>query len=325
MSHVNAITDVPGVLVGHWSDAQAATGCTVVVMPPGGAKGAVHVRGRATGTREIEALAVDHLVGRADAVLLTGGSAFGLGAADGVMRWLRARGRGFTVGAAGVVPIVPTAVIFDLGIGSPDRWPGPEDGEAACDAASDGPVGEGSVGAGTGATVGKVLGVNRAMKGGVGTASVSGGGCIVGALAVANALGDVHDEHGHVIAGAREDDGSFARSERVLMEGRGPVGVRPGTSTTLVVLATNARLSRLELEQVARMGTDALARHIRPLGTAYDGDMVVAVTTDATDVERPILVEVLAQQAVAAAIMRAVRCATGLGEIPGLADAPTEG
>src|SRR5690242_13821185 len=204
------ITDVRGVTVGHWTDLPRATGGTVVLAPDGGMRAAGVVRGRATGTRELDALDPHHLVDRVDAILLTGGSAYGLGAADGVMRWLRERGRGLPVGSAGIVPIVPTAVIFDFDLapgGKADRWPTADDAYRACTAASADVV-EGSVGAGTGATVGKALGPRAAMKGGVGSWAASGGDIVVGALVVLNAVGNILDGSGAILAGARGPDRS---------------------------------------------------------------------------------------------------------------------
>lgn len=320
MTATPALTDVGGLAVGHATDRAAATGCTVVLAPQGGMRGAVHVRGRATGTRELDALSPRHLVPRIDAILLTGGSAFGLGAADGVMRWLAERQRGFPVGV-GVVPIVPTAVVFDLGpLGRPDRWPGPAEGYAACDAAG-GAVEEGSVGAGTGATVGKVLGAAGAMKGGVGTWSVRRGELVVGALAVVNAFGDVLDAGGAVLAGARHGD-AFVDARRYLADGGAPGGSfgRPTPNTTLVVIGTNATLERLELAELAAMGSDALSRRIAPAGSQFDGDVVFAVSTAAIPGGSPLAVEMLAQDATVMAIERAVRTARGTETVPGLAD-----
>src|SRR3989441_8259620 len=211
---------VAGITVGHWTDARTATGCTVVLAPPGGMRAGVAIRGRATGTRELDALHPRHLVGHVDALLLTGGSAYGLGAADGVMRWLKQRGRGLPIGPAGVVPIVPTAVIFDFDLaphGRADRWPGPDDAYRACEAAGT-EIAEGSVGAGTGATVGKALGPRRAMKGGVGTWAERGGAVVVGALVVVNAVGNVVDAAGRGVAGGAGPAGG----------GRRPVGPPPG-------------------------------------------------------------------------------------------------
>lgn len=316
-----SLTDVPGFHVGHWSDSEAATGCTVVLAPAQGAPGAVYVRGRATGTRELDALRTDHLVGRAHALLFTGGSAYGLGAADGVMRWLRRHGIGFPVGSAGVVPIVPSAVVFDLAIGAPDRWPTAADAEHACTVAGT-TVDEGSIGAGTGATVGKALGPEGMMKGGIGTWSVREGDLVVGALAVLNAFGDVRDERGRLLAGARRPDGSFADAAHLIARGEGLPGKfpRPGQSTTLAVVATNATLARQGLFEMARMAADALARQVTPVGTALDGDLVFALASEETSVDDPMQVELLAQEALAAALIRGVRSARGVAGVPGCAD-----
>lgn len=317
-----ALTSVPGLLVGHASDPAAATGCTVVLGPPSGLAAAAYTRGRATGTREFDALSPRHLVPRIDAILLTGGSAFGLGAADGVMQWLRQRDRGFRVGV-GVVPIVPAAVIFDLGLGAADRWPVPEDGYRACEAAGE-RVAEGSVGAGTGATVGKVLGAAGAMKGGVGSWAERRGDLVVGALAVVNAFGDVRDADGRILAGARKDR-DFVDARAYLANGGAPFGgfARPGANTTLIVVGTNARLERTELAEVAHMTADALGQRITPAGSQFDGDIVFAVTTGELPGPAAIAVEMLAQDATATAIERAVRAARGLMGVPGLGDERT--
>src|SRR5437667_12808605 len=248
------ITDVRGVTVGHWTDVPRATGCTVVLAPEAGVRAACAIRGRATGTRELDALDPHHLVDRVDAILLTGGSAYGLGAAAGVMRWLRERGRGLPVGPAGMVPIVPTAVIFDFDLapgGKADRWPTADDAYRACTAASADVV-EGSVGAGTGATVGKALGPRAAMKGGVGTWAATGGEIVVGALVVLNAVGNILDGAGAVLAGARAADGTFADALTHFARGGAPFGaVGKGRNTTLAVVATNATLDRIALEALA--------------------------------------------------------------------------
>jgi L-aminopeptidase/D-esterase-like protein len=279
-------------------------------------RAAGHIGGRATGTREFDVLSPRHLVPAIHAILLTGGSAYGLGAADGVMRWLRERGRGFPVGA-GVVPIVPAAVVFDLApIGRSDAWPGPAEGYAACEAA-DGGIEEGSVGAGTGATVGKALGIERAMKGGVGTWSVTAGDLVVGALAVVNAWGDVVGADGRVLAGAREGAG-FADARARLAEGAG--AARRFGNTTLVVVGTNAGLDRHQLREVARAAAAALSWRIQPVGTAVDGDVVFAVSSGDVAVPDPLRVELLAQDVTAMAIERGVTQARALGSVPGLAD-----
>jgi len=319
----SSIAVVRGITVGHWTDLPRATGCTVVLAPEGGMRAACAVRGRATGTRELDALNPRHLVDRVDAILLTGGSAYGLGAADGVMRWLRERGRGWPVGPAGVVPIVPTAVIFDFDLapgGKADRWPTADDAYGACAAAST-DVAEGSVGAGTGATVGKALGPRGAMKGGVGTWAVTGGDIVVGALVVLNAVGNILDGSGAVLAGARGPDGAYV--DPLVHFGRGAApfeGGRGGRNTTLGVVATNAALDRTALENLAHAAGDALARRIVPYGTTFDGDVVFAVSTAVAAPATPLQAEALAALAMPVAVERAVQRARGVGGIPGLAD-----
>lgn len=299
------VTDVPGLRVGHATDSEARTGCTVVIGP---FRAACDIRGMATGTRELEAVSHLHLVDRVDAILLTGGSAFGLAAADGVTAWLEeSGGYGFDTGAARV-PIVPAAVIFDLGVGRADRRPDAVMGRTACDAAGD-EVPEGAVGAGTGATVGKVLGAERAMAGGVGTASISAGDFTVGALAVVNALGDVLDSRGGIVAGARDEHGDFADSAHLFRSGSLAPPVA-GSNTTLCVVATDAPLDRAALQGLARGGSAGQARRLSPAHTPFDGDITFAVST-APDV-RPTPPELLlglgsmAADAVAEAIERAV-------------------
>ena len=312
-------------MVGHWTDVPRATGCTVVLGPDGGMRAACAIRGRATGTREIDALNPRHLVDRVDAILLTGGSAYGLGAADGVMRWLRERGRGLPVGPAGIVPIVPTAVIFDFDLapgGKADRWPTADDGYHAC-AAAGSDVAEGSVGAGTGATVGKALGPRAAMKGGVGTWGATGGDIVVGALVVLNAVGNILDGSGAILAGARGPDGRYVDALTHLAGGAAPFGRPPtgaGRNTTLAVVATNATLDRTALEALAQAAGDALARRIVPYGTMFDGDVVFALSTADATPATPLQAEALAALAVPVAVERAVRLARGLRDVPGLAD-----
>jgi len=317
-----SITDVPGLLVGHATDAPGATGCTVVLASPDGMPCTAFVRGRATGSRELDACRPEALAGRVDAIVLTGGSAYGLAAADGVMRWLEARGRGFRVGG-GVVPIVPAAVVFDLlPLGRFDARPTAETGVACCEAAG-AVVAEGSVGAGTGATVGKALGLEWAMKGGVGSWSVRAGDVVVGALAVVNAFGDVLDGSGRVLAGARRAGGGFAGSAEHLAGGGVPGGaLRAAHHTTLVVVATNVALDRVALGGVARAGGDALARRVVPSGTALDGDVVFACSAGAVTAPA-VQIEQLARAATETAVERAVRAARGRDGVPGLADAGT--
>jgi L-aminopeptidase/D-esterase-like protein len=309
-----------GLRVGHWTHPSGATGCTVVLAPAGGVRAAAAVRGRATGTRELDALDPRHVVGHVDAVLLTGGSAYGLGAADGVMRWLRERGQGFPVRPGEVVPIVPTAVIFDLGsTGAPAIWPGPDDAARACAAAGT-EFAEGSVGAGAGASVGKAAGVAGAMKGGLGTWAAHGGDIVVGALVVVNAVGDVRDARGTILAGARTEDGAFLDAQRALAAGALPFGGGPPSTrnTTLAVVATNASLDKLALQSLAQAASDALARRITPYGTLFDGDVVFAISTAARTPASPLQAEALVAEAVPEALERAVRLARGTPRLPGL-------
>ena len=271
---------MPGLRVGHAGDAHARTGCTVLLGP---FRGACIVSGLATGTRELDVFNPNHVVESIDALLLTGGSAYGLGAANGVVEWLRERGIGFRTPAA-AVPIVPAAVIYDLGVGSADRWPDPAMARAACDAASDAPLAEGAVGAGTGATVGKMLGVERATRGGIGSAvdeSEEAGAPVIGALAVVNALGDVIDGRGGILAGPRLDDGTLAASAELIRR-RGSAafaGGVPPSNTTLTVVATDAPLGRTALAALARMAGTALPRRISPVHTPFDGDITFALST----------------------------------------------
>ena len=273
-----------GIAVGHATDAGGATGLTVVRGVDGPLRASAAVVGRATGTRELGVLAPTHLTGRVDAVLLTGGSAYGLDAAAGVMRWMEERGRGFPVGP-GVVPIVPAAVIFDLApLGRFDARPTPAMAYAACDSARSDDVAEGSVGAGTGATVGKGAGPTWAMKGGFGYAVAAAGEgadhVSVVALAVVNAFGDVRDATGAIIAGSRRAEGGFADTAALLAGRPGGVGHFDDVAarnTTLAVVAVTAPLERVELYQLARGASAALYRRITPAGTSFDGDVVFAV------------------------------------------------
>jgi L-aminopeptidase/D-esterase-like protein len=317
-----AITDVPGIEVGHWTDLAAATGCTVVLCRSG-AVGGVDVRGGAPGTRETDLLRPECLVERVHAVLLAGGSAFGLAAADGVMRYLEEQGIGFDTGVA-KVPIVPAAVLFDLAIGRADVRPGPDAGYAACQAATRGPVAEGNVGAGTGATVGKMLGSGLAVKSGLGTASQAIGGLVVGALVVVNALGDVVDPAtGRILAGARAPtDTGFV--DALVIARAGLAQALAGRNTTLGVVATNAALSKAQAHKVAQMAHDGLARTIRPVHTPFDGDAVFALSTGDLPADAG-LVGTIAAEVLAEAVLHAVRAAQSLHGIPALRDLETRG
>lgn len=311
------ITDVSGIKVGHATDLEAATGCTVVLCEPG-AVGGVDVRGSAPGTRETDLLRPMNLVERVHAVLLTGGSAFGLAAAEGVMRFLEERGIGFPTGVA-KVPIVPAAVIFDLAVGSSKVRPGPEMGYAAARAAT-GHVEEGSVGGGTGATIGKLLGPASAMKGGVGTWSVRlAGGVVVGALVVVNAFGDVVDnETGAILAGARDPATRRFLDTAATLLTMTEMPSFPRNST-LGVVATNAGLTKEEANKLAQLAHDGLARVISPVHTMLDGDVIFALSLGKAKANL-VSLGVAAEQAVAEAVKRAVRLAKGLEGVPGLAD-----
>lgn len=313
-----------GMAIGHASDEIGATGVTVIRGIDAPFRAACALLGRATGTRELDALSPRHLVDRVDAIVLSGGSAFGLDAAGGVMRWMEERGRGFAVGV-GVVPIVPAAVVFDLApCGSPTARPTQDMAYEASERAKPNGVAEGSVGAGTGTTVGKAAGLDRAMKGGVGLATETVGDLQVAALTVVNALGDVRDAEGRIIAGARAGEGRFVDLSRSLASGSLPAESRFATkalhNTTLAVVMTNASMSREGLAQLSAASSVALGRRITPVGTSYDGDVIFATSPlrgrDATALQ----VEVLAVAALEAAIERAVRMARGRDGIPGLAD-----
>jgi L-aminopeptidase/D-esterase-like protein len=301
-----------GLAVGHATDVPGATGCTVIRGDTGPFRCGVAVVGRATGTRELALLDPSHLVDRVDAILLAGGSAYGLDAAAGVMRWMEERGRGFEVGS-GVVPIVPAAVLFDLmPLGRFDARPTPEMAYDACERATT-EVEEGAIGAGTGATVGKVAGSAGAMKGGVGCGAASAGTLEVRALAAVNALGDVRDANGRIIAGARAPDGSWLDGEAVLARG----SIRDerfrdltARSTTLCVVATNAALDRAALAALARAASAALYRRITPVATQFDGDVIFATAPMANGIDASIpQVEALTVRALEIAIERSVRAA----------------
>jgi L-aminopeptidase/D-esterase-like protein len=307
----NAITDVPGISVGHATNERAMTGCTVVLCPKQGAVAGVDQRGGAPGTRETDLLRPMHMVQRVNAVLLSGGSAFGLDAASGVVRWLEEHDLGFDTRVA-KVPIVPAAILFDLDVGDASVRPDPAMGYAACQAATNAPVAEGRVGAGTGCTVGKVLGPGQASRGGLGTASVDlGGGVVVGALVATNAFGDVVDpKTGEILAGARAViGGGFADTLATIKGLVGKTLLRfAGSDTVIGVVATNARLSKEQANKVAQMAHDGLARAVRPAHTMFDGDTLFALATGQkrADVN---LVGAYAAEVVAQAIVRSVRAA----------------
>ena len=312
-----------GLAVGHATDAAGGTGLTVVRGVDAPLRASAHVLGRATGSRELALLDPSALVDRVDAIMLTGGSAYGLDAAAGVMRWMEERGRGFAV-PGGVVPVVPAAVLFDLApLGRFGARPTPEMAYRACeDAKSDG-IEEGSVGAGTGCTVGKAAGAARAMKGGFGVGiSGDGGpnGVMAAALVAVNAFGHVRDMDGTIIAGPRDANGVPSDVERAINSGAASGGFGAGANTTLAVVALNVALSKLELQQVARAAGAAYYRRIGPAGTSFDGDLIFAVSP-MDGRHAPLLqAEVAAVAALEEAIVRAVKQARGRDGIPGLGD-----
>jgi L-aminopeptidase/D-esterase-like protein len=316
-----AITDVPGVLVGQVSDMTALTGCTVLVFPEG-AVGGVDIRGSATGTREITTLSTMHVATHVHAITLAGGSAYGLDAAGGVMRALEEQGIGFPTRAARV-PLVPAAILFDLGIGESTCRPDAAMGYAACRSAVAGEVQEGNAGAGTGATVGKLFGMAQAMQGGIGTASARLDDTVwVGALAVCNAFGDVVDPTtGRLLAGARlaPDSRVLANTAQQLHQGVKPKGLS-GTNTTLGVVATNAQLTKPQAQKLAQLAQHGLVRGLSPAHTLFDGDIIFAVSTgtQAADLTQ---LGIVAADLLATCLARAVRTARSLKGVPGLGDA----
>jgi L-aminopeptidase/D-esterase-like protein len=315
------ITAVPGVRVGHATDLEGLTGCTVVLCEKG-AVGGVDQRGGAPGTRETDLLRPLHMVQEVHAVLLAGGSAYGLAAADGVMRYLEEQGAGFDARVARV-PIVPAAILFDLDLGDPQARPDAEMGYAACQAATDGPVDEGNVGAGTGATAGKILGPGRATKTGLGSAAVDlGGGLVVGALVAVNPLGDVIDpQTGAILAGARKlAADEFADTLAAMRSLVGKVALGFASSNTVIgAVATNARLTKEQANKVAQMAQDGVARAVRPAHTLLDGDTLFTLSTGGkrADVN---LIGAYAAEVVAQAIARAARVAEGVGGLPARRD-----
>ncbi len=313
---------LPGIRIGHASDFRGLTGCTVILCEAGAVCG-VDIRGSAAGTRELAPCLPGHLVDRVHGVLLTGGSAFGLDAARGVMQYLESRGVGFAAGR-NRIPIVPAAVIFDLNLGSATARPDPGMAKWACRKATVTVV-EGSVGAGTGATVGKLFGIAQATKGGIGFDSLAlPNGVVTQALAVVNAFGDVIDPtRGEVIAGARISPGSpqFANTEKQMFQGK----IRKGfgaTNTTLVVVMTNAVLDKVEATKVAQMAQDGMARAVRPVHTQFDGDLVFALSLGQKRADLN-TVGAGAAEVTAHAIVRAVQTAKGLGGAPSFQELET--
>ncbi len=322
---MNGLTAIPGIRVGHATDLEGATGCTVILCEAGAVAG-VDIRGGASGTAEIGVLDPMHITPHIHALVLSGGSAFGLEASSGVRRFLEQHEVGFEMRSARV-PIVPSGILYDLGIGNPHARPTREMGEAAAAAAFSTkphtPIVEGNVGAGTGATVGKIHGMAQAMKGGLGTAvwQLSGkfAGIQVAALAAVNAFGDVLNPDGSILAGARTapDAKSFANTARLMLDGAEPHF--DGGNTTLCVVATNARLTKVEATKVAQISQAGMIRAINPVHTTRDGDMVFCLSTGAVPAIDLNALGIAAAEVLAEAIRRAVRQARSLAGVPGLA------
>jgi L-aminopeptidase/D-esterase-like protein len=316
----STLTAVPGVKVGHFTLTTRPTGCTVILTEAGATAG-VDVRGAAPATKETDLLSPANLVEQIHAIALSGGSAFGLDSASGVMRYLEEKSIGFAFGGAHV-PTVPAASLFDLPVGDAKIRPTADCGYRAAVGASAAPVSEGSVGAGAGATLGKMAGLDRAMKGGIGTAALElSDGLIIAALVAVNAAGDVVDPAtGQIVAGARTTDGKGFADARILLR-TAPPRARPGENTTLGVIATNAKLNKTQAMRVAQMAHDGFARAIYPSHTSVDGDTIFALATGtrdgAADVSR---IGALAADVMAQAIVRAAREATGVPGFPALRD-----
>jgi L-aminopeptidase/D-esterase-like protein len=316
------LTTIAGLKVGHHTLTERPTGCTVVLVDGDGAVGGVSQRGGAPGTSETDLLGPLNMVDKVNAVVLSGGSAYGLDAAQGVVRYLEERSAGWRVGPAGVVPIVPAAILFDLGFGNqPKIRPTADCGYKAAEAATDGPVAEGNVGAGAGATVGK-LGMERSMKAGVGSAAIAlPNGLIVSAIVAVNAVGDIIDpETGRVVAGVRTEDGKGLADARKLLRSGALLKrpqPRPGENTTIGLVATNARLTKVQTSRLALMGDNGLAKAISPSHTMGDGDTVFALATGRWDGEVNLtMIGALAAEAMAEAVVRAATTAESLGGVP---------
>ncbi|CAB3930523.1 P1 family peptidase [Achromobacter insolitus] len=316
-----SITQVAGLRVGHYTDTRRPTGCTVIIAEAGATAG-VDVRGAAPGTRETDLLNPVNMVEKVHAVVLSGGSAFGLDAASGVMRYLEEKKIGFDVGVAHV-PIVPSAILFDLGVGDASIRPDAAAGYQACKSATDAAPQEGNVGAGAGATVGKLYGPKRAMKGGIGSASLTVAGVTVGAIVAVNAVGDVVDPAtGRILAGARSADGKMLLDTRAaILAGDLPKSMRPGTATTIGLVATDAKLTKAQAQKIAGMAHDGLARTINPIHTMLDGDTIFALGTGTSGKPGNVmLLGVMAAEAMAIAVQRAILSARALEGYPAAVD-----
>jgi L-aminopeptidase/D-esterase-like protein len=320
---VDSFPGIPGVEVGHFTDTRRPTGCTAILFRKGAVAG-VDVRGAAPGTRDTDLLNPVNTVQEIHAIMLSGGSAYGLETAGGAMRYLEDQGIGFRIGKQ-IVPIVPAAILFDLTVGDGHIRPDAAAGYAACKAASGGKIAEGCVGAGAGATIGKLFGPQSMMKSGLGAASLTIGatGIVVAAIVAVNAVGDVVDPAtGRIIAGARKPDGSgFVNTMARLREGRAPGAIEPGRNTTIGAIVTNASFNKAQMTKIAQMAHDGLARSINPVHTTMDGDTIFVASTGASkpSVDHGII-GAIAAEVMSEAVLRAVKSATGVLGIPAYRD-----
>ena len=321
LPEAGTLTDVPGLKVGHNTLKTRPTGCTVILCEDG-ATGGVDVRGAAPGTRETDLLNPINTVQQVHAVVLSGGSAYGLDTASGVMRYLESKGKGFKIAGA-VVPIVPAAILMDLGLGDFRIRPNAEAGYQACLDATANPVVQGNVGAGAGATIGKMFGPQFAMKAGIGSASIKIGDLVVGAIVAVNAVGDVvNPKTGKIIAGARTEDGKGLRdSVAAILKGYRVV-LPAGANTTIGLVATNAQLEKVQVSKIAQMAHDGLARAVNPVHTPADGDTIFALATGTLKNVKVNhgMIGALAAEAMAQAIVRAALTAGTVLGVPGLRD-----
>ena len=314
------ITDVPGIMVGHASDFDAKTGVTVILPPREGASAGASVTGSATSTRQMDSMRPLHIVDRVFGVCLSGGSGFGLDSGGGVMAWLESQGVGLPV-VNNIMPIVPTAVIFDLNFGDGSVRPDKQMGWDACADAGEGPVEQGSVGAGTGATVGKLFGLPQGMKGGVGSASAISGDLIVGALVVANPFGDVTDDKGKILAGVRKAPGSLEFADAASLLGAGEAMSRPISveNTTLAVVAVNAKLDKIGASRIATQASLGLGKVIRPFHTHIDGDLTIVLGVGEKPADQA-RVGIVASQALQRSVIKAIKSADGFEMVPAYRD-----
>lgn len=308
------LTSIKGFKIGHYTDTEAHTGCTVILCPPD-TVGSCEIRGSSPGSRETSLLDPAKKMNQVNAILLAGGAAFGLAAADGVVKYLTERNIGYETPWA-TVPIVPAAVVYDLNVGSSSTRPSAGQGYAACEAAMDGDIERGAVGAGTGVTVGKWMGPEYWMKGGVGVATQMHGELIVSALAVVNSIGDVYDSNGRIIAGARHPDGGFWAEVDPGARFRG-VPLPLNTNTTLVVVATNAKLPKIDVYKMCQRSQSGMARAIKPVHTSHDGDCVFGLSAGIVDAQFDFVAE-MAAEVTADAVRDGVRTAKGTQDIPGI-------